>query len=72
MLTGKEVVTIGNDIRGLLKSLEQQGCVIVHTKKNHYKVFLEGEWLTTLPGTPSDWRSLRNCTAPLKRAGLRL
>lgn len=66
----KEVVTIGNQTKDLLKTLEEQGCEIVHTKKNHYKIFFNGQWITTLPGTPSDWRSLRNCIAPIKRAGL--
>lgn len=59
-------------MKELLRKLERQGCSIVRTKKGHYKVFLNGQWVTTLSGTPSDWRSIRNSLAPLKRAGLRL
>mgnify|MGYP002643438717 CR=1 FL=1 len=72
MLIGKEVINISHETKDLLKVLEQQGCSIVHTKKNHYKIFFKGQWVTTLAGTPSDWRSQKNSIAYLRRAGLHL
>lgn len=72
LLIRKEVNSIANEIKELLGKLEKQGCTIVRTRRGHYKVFLDGKWITTLAGTPSDWRSLRNSLAPLKRAGVRL
>lgn len=67
----KEVITVANETRELLGKLEKQGFEVIRTKKNHYKVFKDGQLVTTLPGTPSDWRSLRNCVAVLKKAGFR-
>lgn len=68
---GKEVVKVANKTRELLEKLERQGFEVTRTKKNHYKVFKDGRLVATLPGTPSDWRSLRNCVAVLKKAGFR-
>jgi hypothetical protein len=67
----KEVVSIANETRELLRSLERQGFTVEKTKKNHYKVFKDNRLVATLPCTPSDWRSLRNCVSVLKRAGYR-
>lgn len=71
LLSGKEVITVNNEIRGLLRNLEKQGFTVVHTKRNHYKVSKDGQLIATLPSTPSDRRSLRNCIAILKKAGYR-
>ena len=67
----QEVRIISNEIKELLRKLERQEFTVEKTKKNHYKVFKDGRLVAALPCTPSDWRSLRNCTAALKRAGYR-
>lgn len=65
------MVKVTNKTRELLEKLERQGFEVTRTKKNHYKVSKDGRLVATLPGTPSDWRSLRNCVAVLKKAGFR-
>ena len=40
--------------------------------RGHFKVYVAGVLTTTLPGTPSDPRSLKNAIAHLRRAGLPL
>lgn len=57
------------DMRKLLKSLVKAGFEVKVTKKGHHAVYLEGRWVTTLSGTPSDHRSIKNGLAALKRAG---
>lgn len=71
LLNRKEVIIISNEVKELLKKLEEQGFIVEKTKKNHYKVFKDKRLVATLPCTPSDWRSLRNCIAVLKKAGYR-
>ena len=57
------------DLRKIIQALEEQGFDVERTRKGHHRVFLDGIWVTTLPGTPSDWRSFRNALAAAKRAG---
>jgi transcription initiation factor IIE alpha subunit len=57
------------DLRKIIQALEDQGFAVSRTKKGHLRVLLNGVWVTTLPGTPSDWRSFRNALAAAKRAG---
>lgn len=59
------------DLRKIIRALEEQGFDVTRTRKGHWQVFLDGIWVTTLPGTPSDWRSFRNALAAAKRAGFR-
>jgi hypothetical protein len=59
------------ELRKLIKALEDQGFDITVTTKQHYMVWLDGEFVTTLPGTPSDWRSLKNSIAAARRFGFR-
>ena len=40
--------------------------------RGHFKVYIGGVLTTTVPGTPSDPRSLKNAIAQLRRAGLPL
>ncbi|AER49397.1 hypothetical protein STINGER_83 [Mycobacterium phage Stinger] len=40
--------------------------------RGHFKVYVNGALTTTLPGTPSDTRALKNAIATLRRAGLPL
>lgn len=60
---------VHKDIKRLAKALERQGFDVEPTKKGHLRVYLDGVWVTTMPGTPSDWRSFRNALAAAKRAG---
>lgn len=54
----------------LLKELLRQGFTYTRTSKQHYMVrSSEGTLITTLSGTASDHRALRNSIAQLRRAG---
>lgn len=58
------------DLRKLIKALESEGYTVRKTKKQHYEVRdTQGFRVTTLPGTPSDHRTMKNSLAPLKRRG---
>ncbi|MET9833798.1 hypothetical protein ABZ508_10550 [Streptomyces lavendulocolor] len=57
------------DVRQLIKKLEAQGFEVTRTKGGHWLVKKGSVRVTTLPGTPSDPRSLKNCIAALKRHG---
>lgn len=59
------------DMRKLVKALEAQGFDVKVTAKQHVIVSRDGELIATFSGTASDWRSIRNGLAPLKRAGFR-
>lgn len=57
------------DLRKMVKALEKQGFTVRQTKNNHYNVTRDGAYIVTLPGTPSDWRSMKNALAALRRGG---
>lgn len=57
------------EIRVLVKDLHQQGFVVRVSRRGHRLVCLDGQIVAVIPGTPSDWRSLKNCRAALRRAG---
>ncbi|WP_328973580.1 hypothetical protein [Streptomyces sp. NBC_00239] len=68
------------DLNQLKKKAEKQGFRFVETKSSHYKVYLvlseatdeqseELTFVTTLSSTPSEYRSLKNAEANLKRFG---
>jgi len=59
------------DLRDIVKGLEAQGFEVRTTSKQHLVVTRDGELIATFSGTASDWRSIRNTLAPLKRAGFR-
>lgn len=62
---------MGNDMTRLLKALEDQGFVVTRTGRGHWLVRNgEGDFVTTLAGTPSEYRGWKNALAALKRAGL--
>ena len=44
----------------------------VRKSRGHWKVYLDGKYATTIPGTPGDHRGLKNATALLRRLGLPL
>lgn len=59
------------DLRKIVKALEAQGFEVTVTKRQHVLVTRDGKMIATFSGTPSDWRSIRNGLAYLKRAGFR-
>lgn len=66
-----EEASMKKDIKDLLRRLVRSGYSVRMTRSNHWMVSLDGQLVTVLPGTPSDWRSYRNSLADLKRAGFR-
>lgn len=54
----------------IIKAAEEQGFTVTYSKKGHPVFHKDGEFVTTLSGTASDWRSGKNGLAFLKRAGL--
>jgi hypothetical protein len=59
-----------SDINKLLRELARQGFTYRGTGSGHYLVWgPDGKVVTTLPASPSDWRSLKNAIAVLRRAG---
>ena len=59
------------DLRKIVKALEAQGFEVGTTSKGHVIVTRDGDLIATFSGSASDWRSIRNGLAPLKRAGFR-
>jgi len=59
------------DLRKIVKALQAQGFNVETTTKGHLAVYRDGALIATFSGTASDWRSIRNTLAPLKRAGFR-
>lgn len=62
---------MNKDLKKLIQVLRAQGFDVAVTKRGHHTVSKDGRYVTTLPGTPSDWRSLKNAIAKAKRAGFR-
>lgn len=60
---------MNKELRKLSKALEDQGFETQTTERGHLRVFLDGVWISTFAGTPSDRRAFRNSLAPLKRVG---
>ena len=61
-----------SDLRSIIKALRDQGFTVEQMRSGHYRVRdASGIFVTTLPATPSDWRSLKNAEAVLRRAGYR-
>jgi predicted RNA binding protein YcfA (HicA-like mRNA interferase family) len=57
------------DVQQLIKKAAAQGFEVNPTKSGHWLVKKDGARVTTLPGTPSDRRSLLNCISHMKRHG---
>jgi len=59
-----------NGMTELLRQLDAQGFTWRPTKRQHIMVYApDGRLVTTLPSTPSDYRSMKNAIAVLRRAG---
>lgn len=58
--------------RKLVKALQEQGWRVEPTKKGHFLAYApDGVGLVTIPGTPSDSRSLRNTISDLRKHGFK-
>lgn len=57
------------ELRVLFSKATEQGWKIEFTKKSHFKMFAPDGQLMFCPSTPSDFRSLRNVLAEMKRHG---
>lgn len=63
----------GKDVRQLVEQLENQGwTVTMLRRRSHYKCQAPGGGTVFLPFSPSDWRSILNCRAQLRRMGAQL
>jgi len=62
------------DISQLVEQLKGQGWRVVKSPSNsHYKCFAPGgDGIVFLPLTPSDWRSIANCRASLRKFGAKI
>lgn len=68
--TGPGGLTVNKEIKQLLRQVRtQQGFRIRTTKRGHHLVLKDEAIVACIPGTPSDWRSIRNSRAALRRAG---
>lgn len=55
------------EARDLVRELVREGGWEMRRGKRHLMVRLAGGGITTIPGSPSDWRSLKNTRADLDR-----
>lgn len=58
------------DLDQILREAEKQGCRIEQSKGNHWKIFVPNGSIIVTASTPSDYRSLRNTRARLRKAGI--
>ncbi|ACM42253.1 hypothetical protein ATHENA_91 [Mycobacterium phage Athena] len=50
---------------------ENAGATVEKSKRNgHYKVYVEGRMIAVIASSASDWRSVKNTIANLRRGGL--
>ena len=54
-----------------VRELERAGYAVRKTKGGHWVVRVAGRNVV-MPSSPSDWRSMRNARAELRRAGVEL
>lgn len=60
------------EIREKIRQLEDQGFTVVTSRSTgRHHVYLDGEWVTTLPGNPKEYRSIENSLRPARRLGFR-
>lgn len=63
------------EMKQVLRRCRRLGFTVTQTSKSHYRLELPGQPAVFVPSTPSDWRSVQNALAKIKRtlarAGLR-
>lgn len=62
---------MNKDLKKIIKALKEQGFDVEVTKKGHIAVYRDGRFVAMFAGTPSDWRSMKNGLAAVKRAGFK-
>lgn len=62
------------ELKAIIKTAETAGWTVTRTKGNHVRFLPTDKTQSPIisSGTPSDWRSLKNLTSQLRRAGLAL
>jgi hypothetical protein len=62
------------DTRRLLDAIRAAGGTVEphRGKDGHFKVYLDGQYIGGIAGTPSDWRARANDIARLRRGGLNI
>ena len=60
---------MNKDLKKILKAAKAAGFETRTTRKGHIEVTKDGRRITTFAGTASDYRSVRNGLAALRRAG---
>jgi hypothetical protein len=59
---------VNREVRQFIAELERRGLAIHPTRSGHFRITTRGgRYLTTLPSTPSDARSLKNAGAQIRR-----
>ncbi len=72
LTNGKGRATMQKEIREIVEEAQRQGWRVRPLKSGHVLLLApDGKSTATLPGTPSDWRSLKNAIAEMRRAGFR-
>lgn len=60
------------ELKPLVQAAEKQGWTLDYTKRGHLKLVPPtGGTPVYAAGTPSDWRSVKNTAAMLRRAGVK-
>lgn len=61
---------MNRDIQQLLKKAKRAGCRVEQTRSNHYRIIGPTGESISAPGTPSDFRSIRDVRSKLRRIGV--
>lgn len=56
-----------DEMRELLRRLEELGCTIRQGCSSHYKVYIGARYIYTLPSTGGDWRGIHRSRKDLRR-----
>lgn len=59
------------EVRELIGLLVEQGFDVKVTRKGHFIVRKNGQFVTTLAGTPSEYRGSKNALSDLRRSGFK-
>ena len=60
-------------IRDIIKEVRRRGYTVEKARNGHWNVRRpNGTFVTQLPSTPSDWRTVKNTVRSLRRAGIHL
>lgn len=58
------------DVRILIKEIEALGFRVIQGANNHWKVYRDSAYITSLPCTPSDQHALHQKRSQLQRLGV--